>query len=258
MKDGVTAALAASLTLALAVGAPAGEPEREAASGATPEEPAAPSRPGDDSGAVAPALTTAEVSSPPPVEVGYVPPRRGSPIDRANPTIRGGSALPTPLVLAPDHVGLTLHASPSLFWHINALPGTDHRLLFTLVVNDSAEQVTEFEIARSTRPGIQRLRLAPHGIELEPDIVYQWSIALIKDDGYRPDVRVSMGYIRRVTQSKEVAGARSDGATYARAGLWYDALAAFSDAIDASPGEARLHEQRNALLHQGTLAGAVE
>jgi hypothetical protein len=127
-----------------------------------------------------------------------------------------------------------------------------------LVVNDGTAEVAGFEIARSMRPAIQRLRLGPHGIQLEPGVVYPWSVALIGDDGYQPDVRVSVGYIRRVAQGEGLAGARVDGAAYARAGLWYDAVASIGDAIDESPSDARLREQRNALLRQGQLAAAIE
>ena len=40
---------------------------------------------------------------------------------------------------------------------------------------------------------------------------------------------------------------------YAEAGIWYDALAAISALIEASPGDARLVKQREALLTQAGL-----
>jgi hypothetical protein len=40
-------------------------------------------------------------------------------------------------------------------------------------------------------------------------------------------------------------------------GLWYDALTALQDALDASPGDPRLEAERSALLDQGGLDGGV-
>jgi hypothetical protein len=45
---------------------------------------------------------------------------------------------------------------------------------------------------------------------------------------------------------------------HAENGLWYDALASITDAIEASPGNTALLGQRDDLLRQGNLEAALD
>ena len=215
----------------------------------------------DDAAVARPSQRVGEsppVDAQPPVL--YQPPRRGAPArDRVGAGItRGATALPTPLALAPDHVGLTVSASPSLFWHIDALPGDGVALVFAVTDETSVTPLAEVGLDAPKGVGIQRLRLADHGIELAPDTEYMWSIALVADADNRSEDVVSTGFIRRVARPETLAATSRDGVDFAQAGIWYDALEALSDEVDAGPDDRKARFLRSALLRQVKLDAAVE
>jgi hypothetical protein len=189
----------------------------------------------------------------------YQPPRRGAPsVNVGAGGVRGGFAQARPLALAPDHVGLTLHANPSLFWYIDTSPRPDLEVLFTLIEADGIEPLVERKLASPKRAGIQRVRLGSFGVKLRPGVLYEWSIALVSSDAMQPQVAVTTGFIRRVPSESTQLGDARDGAAYAQAGLWYDAMGAFGDAIAAQPDDTNLRSMRNSLLRQAKLDTAVE
>jgi len=192
-----------------------------------------------------------------PVVIQYNPPRRGSPRVRVGGGLRGASAHPRPLALAPDHVAETVSAQPSLFWHIDGLPRGDSELVFTLLDGEAIEPVAEARLARPTGVGIQRVRLADLGVSLRPDREYEWSISLVVESGPRSHDAVTTGYIRRVAEPLELAALAPGVFSYAELGLWYDALESVSDSIDARPLDSTLREQRSALLRQAGLEPAL-
>jgi hypothetical protein len=190
----------------------------------------------------------------------YQPPRRGAPArDRVGAGItRGATAQPTPLALAPEHVGLTVSASPSLFWHIDAAPGEGVSVVFTVTDDTSITPLAEVRLDAPSGAGIQRLRLADHDIELAPGVEYMWSISLVADaDNPSADV-VSTGFIRRVARPEVLAAESENGVDFAQAGIWYDALEALSDDVDAHPDDRKARFLRSALLRQVKLDAAVE
>jgi len=188
----------------------------------------------------------------------YRPPRRGSPRARVGGGLRGALALPTPLALAPDHVGHTVFAQPSLFWYIDGSPGRGKQLVFTLIDEEGIDPLVEVTLAAPKRSGIWRIRLADYGARLAPGAEYQWSVALIADPAHRAKDIVSSGYIRRVAAPEKLELGQRGAGTYADLGLWYDALESISDAIDAAPADPVLRGQRNALLRQAKLDAAIE
>jgi len=197
-----------------------------------------------------------EVSAAPPIV--YVPPRRGSPRDKIAGGVRGTRALPTLLALAPDHLALTSRASPSLFWHIDAAPPGGATLVFVLepLVAPGPETV-EMELPPPPEAGIYRIRLADHGVRLEPELEYAWSVALVPGPGERGPGMLTTAYILRVAEPA-VADGDVSPARYASLGLWYDALESLSDAIEASPRDPTWRSQRSDLLRQAQLDVAIE
>lgn len=190
----------------------------------------------------------------------YQPPRRGAPArDRVSSGItRGATALPTPLALAPDHVGLTVSASPSLFWHIDAVPDEGVALIFAITDDKSVTPLVEAGLDTLDKAGIQRLRLADHGVKLDLEVEYMWSIALVSDADSRSKDIVSMGFIRRVARPEALAAESRDGVDLAQAGIWYDALEALSDDVDGHPDDRQARFLRSSLLRQAKLDAAVE
>jgi hypothetical protein len=114
-------------------------------------------------------------------------------------------------------------------------------------------------VPRTSRAGIQALRLADHGVRLKPQVEYQWSVALVKDPEQRSTDVVSSGTIRYVKPSAalektlEQTDASALAAALAGEGYWYDALKTLSESIDAQPGNPSLREQRASLLEQVAL-----
>jgi hypothetical protein len=227
---------------------PSGSPERIAqAVESDQDEPTAPrdARPVDDRDESTPI---------------YRPPRRGAPRTRTAGGLRSGPAFAAPIVLTPDHLARTIRHDPSLFWYIDELPPEEVVLVFTLVEEESIEPMLEAVLERPRTLGIQRIRLADQGVKLVPEQEYEWSVALVVDPEHRSRDLVSTGYIRRVDCPK--AFGRGDERlaveTYADLGLWYDALEAASDAIDATPGDTALIGQRDALLRQAGIEAVLQ
>lgn len=175
----------------------------------------------------------------------------GAPQERVGGAVRGSRAPATPLVLAPENLALTVKASPSLFWHMDAAAPEGVKVVFTLIDEQGEVPLVETELAPPGRAGIYRVRLGDYGVELEADRTYAWSIALVPDLNNRSRDRVSQALILRTSAASKV----TDGATeFAARGLWYDALEALSDTIDAESQNAEARAQRKSLLSQ---AGVV-
>src|SRR6266487_987668 len=91
-------------------------------------------------------------------------------------TSRGGGMGegPVVLVLAPkDHVGLTTHAQPSLYWFLSQL--TSSPLEFILIRRasltpetqaDDGKPILQIQLTPPLKAGIQRVDLAAHQVEL--------------------------------------------------------------------------------------------
>jgi hypothetical protein len=186
----------------------------------------------------------------------YKPPRRGSPRNKMAGATRGAPALPQPLALAPDHVAHTLARSPSLYWYIDGVPPETARVVFTLTRDDAAEPLREVELPHPARAGIHHVRLSDYGVTLERGVEYGWSISLSPDPSQHEDDVVSTAWVRRVG-GDALGGRAPSPSAYADAGLWYDALASLSEAID-SGGDPELRAARNSLLRQAHLDAAVE
>jgi hypothetical protein len=235
------------------------------AHGADPRDPpeSEKKRPRSESATVAPAddARLARVDAAPGKDAPvYRPPRRGAPRARVAGGLRAGRALPTPLALAPEHLAHTASADPSLFWHVDERPPAHVKVVFTLIHEDDIEPLVESQLPPPRRAGIQRIRLAQFGVQLDPEAEYEWSVALVPDPDQRSRDVISTGYLRRVAPPAELSGEQQGVtvSTYASLGLWYDALEAASDAIDAAPSDPGLRHQRDALLRQGGLEAAAE
>ena len=208
----------------------------------------------EETGITAPALPESKERPAKAVPV-YRPPSRGSPAVRVGGATRGpGDPMPELHVLAPDHIALTVQAQPVFQWYLSK-PATV-RFEFALVRDDSIDPVLERDFGSTQSRGIQQLNLADTEIMLEPGIPYQWSVALVADEQARSGDVVASGMIERIEMPAALA-ARLSGAgehgqamAYAKAGIWYDALAILSKLIAEDPANTTLRAQRAALLEQ--------
>ncbi len=239
-----TAIAAAALGLLQPGAALAGDPER------------APASEGDPSGA---SQTTPDVAARNPALPAlprFVPPDRGAPTSRLGGATRGASAdaLPAVEALVPAEVGLTLEPRPVLYWYLSR--PSDVRVDLRLLALDPLETVLEKTLPPARAGGIQRIRLADHGVELAPGRAYQWLVLLVPDPADRSRDRVVGGGIERIGPDAGLrdAIARADRErlpfVLAEAGVWYDAIDVLSQEIEKRPGDAQLWNRRAALFEQ--------
>jgi hypothetical protein len=197
----------------------------------------------------------------------YTPPPRGAPGGRVGGSSRGldsraGDRLPVLSVLAPDHTGLTVQEQPSLYWYLSK--STTYPVELTIIDNQTIQPLIERRISGPIQPGVQRIRLADYGMRLAAGVPYRWSVALVVDPENRSRDVLAGGVIERVALPEALraqlagAGEARTPYIYAEAGLWYDALAAISDLIDAAPNNPSLRSQRASLLEQVQLAEVAQ
>lgn len=185
----------------------------------------------------------------------YKPPLRGSPAGRVGGGTRGTERESFLLmVLAPDHIGFTIHDQPSLYWFISK--PTTYPVELTVVERNAVQPLLEKILKSPEKGGIQSLRLADYGVHLRPGIQYKWFVTLITDAAHRSKDILAGGVITLVDAplslpaKLEAAGSSGKHFVYAEEGLWYDSFNEISKMIDTAPNNVELLEQRAALLEQ--------
>jgi hypothetical protein len=192
----------------------------------------------------------------------YIPPRRSAPGGRVGASTRGRDTPPTLSPLAPDHTGLTIQEQPSLYWYLSR--PTSYPVEFTIIADGARQPLLARRLSDSLRPGMQRVRLADYGVRLSVGVPYRWSVAVVVDPDNRSRDVIAGGTIERVAPPAELraksarAGKTRAPYIYAEAGLWYDALTAISDLIDAAPEDRTLRQGRASLLEQVGLTQIAE
>lgn len=229
--------------LLLAAAAGAAEPPADAGKGRQPTPGAQPATP----------------------RVVYVPPLRGAPAEatRVGGSVRGGHGRTFALsVLAPDHVGLTAGAQPTLYWFTSEEVTGPAEL--TIIRPEVAAPLLALRLEPPLAAGFHRLRLAEHGVRLAPAVAYQWYVALIRDAQSRSRDVVAGGEIRWLAPPPELEARLREAAPaelpgiYAGAGYWYEAIDALSQRLADAPGDAALRAQRADLLAQVGLREAAD
>jgi hypothetical protein len=185
----------------------------------------------------------------------FKPTNLGAPMTRMGGATRSATGtVPRTEALVPEVAGHTLQAQPVLYWYLAGK--TDERIDFALIGVDPINPMLEVTLKGPFEPGIQRIRLADHGVKLLPGLDYQWFVRVVPNPDQRLYDRVVGGGIQRVEPSAELdaklAAARQGDTHYAlaEAGIWYDALDSLSVQIDASPENENLRAQRAALFDQ--------
>ena len=195
-------------------------------------------------------------ASPAPAKLLYKPPSGAGNIPtRVSGGARGENGVDTVLfALVPDHLALTTQAQPSLFWFQSKPSKAKFEL--TVVEPKKPKPLVSLTSPDADKPGIHRIKLARYKVELQPDVTYEWSVAVVPDPENRSKDVIAKGVIKRVSPPGDLAlrvekaGDLERASAYAQAGIWYDALDAISNAIEANPNDASLREQRSSLLKQ--------
>lgn len=198
-----------------------------------------------------------------PTKLVYKPPATAGNIPtRVSGGARGENGVDSALfALVPNHLALTTQAQPSLFWFQSKPAKAKFEL--TVVEPKKAKPLLSLTSPDADKPGIHRIKLARYKIELQPDIPYEWSVAIVPDMENRSKDVIAKGVIKRISPPGNLAdriGKADDlerASAYAQAGIWYDALDAVSNAIEAHPNDESLKEQRASLLKQVGLSEAA-
>lgn len=192
----------------------------------------------------------------------YKPPMRGAPASRVGGGSRGaGDDAPYVAVLAPDHTGLTTKEQPTLFWFVSKPVAA--KIEVTVINDQAVNPALEKTIGAPARAGIQRLRLADYGVKLQPGIEYRWHVSLVNDPAQRSNDIVASGTIQRIEPDAALRAKLAQNKdrllhVYAEEGIWYDALEAASDFIDAHLSDRQAREQRAAMFDQVGLEAAAK
>ncbi len=185
----------------------------------------------------------------------FEPTNVGAPITRLGGATRSATgSVPRTEALVPEEAGHTLQAQPVLYWYLAAR--TDDRIDFALIGVDPINPILETTLEGPFEPGIQRIRMANHGVTLQTGLEYQWFVRVIPNPKQRLYDRIVGGGIQRLDPSAELEAklaAAQQGDTHyvlAEAGIWYDALDSLSVQIEAARQNENLRAQRAALLNQ--------
>ena len=107
-------------------------------------------------------------------------------------------------VLAPDHLGHTSQASPTLHWHTDAKAGTATIIVIGMEAMDPA---LEIEVPIKNGGGIQTVSLSARGVSLKANMDYEWSVSVVPDPKQRSHDTMAGGAIRCAADR---AGCRED------------------------------------------------
>jgi Domain of Unknown Function (DUF928) len=165
----------------------------------------------------------------------YKPPLRGAPGGRVGGASRGdGSAGPTIELIAPaNHTGQTASATPVLYFFVSQPITVPTQLTISAPLQPAP--VLETTLASPPGRGLHAMRLADYHVQLQLGIVYSWSISAVTDPKDWSRNAVASATIERVVLDPQldnaVRAAQPAGraALFARAGLWYDAIAAAAE-----------------------------
>jgi uncharacterized protein DUF928 len=189
----------------------------------------------------------------------YQPPRKGAPapgLRRGGGTRGMNKSVSVISLLAPEHVGLTLLEQPVLYWFTPTKQDHAFSFEFTLIGDNAETPVIETKLPPPAQAGLQQIKLSDYKVKLSPGERYLWSVSLIVDAEERSANVVAKGAIERVDPAKlehPLAANFTDAeaaSRYAEAGVWYDAIMAVTDRIQANPANKELRDQRAALLDQ--------
>jgi hypothetical protein len=216
--------------------------------------------------AVKPTTKPAE-SVPADFDLDYEPVVKDAPASRGWGASRSGQAKQPPrlYLLAPaDFIGTTTREQPTLYWYISE--PTQRTIEISLTPVDDprsrgralADPVLSRTISGVKDAGVQKLDLSgENGPKLKKGVRYKWVVELVtsETDGARNPFAECM--LTRVEEPAAVRGGDSSGAraaaAYAKAGVWYDALATLNDAIADSPDSKPLRDARRKLLQSHKL-----
>lgn len=206
------------------------------------------------------------ISSPTPTPINtilsmtYVPPVRGAPTTRTIGAGTRGTRTTQPLsitVLAPNHTGWTNTDQPTLYWHSNQ-PIT-HPIEITILAQAAEEPLLDIKMSHIDHAGIHAIDLSTQPVYLQPNIQYQWFVAVVINPQHRSTDVLSNATIQYVPASEHLTRQishtlpASQPSLYAQAGYWYEAMQVTEQLIQRHPNASNFALLRKQLLEQVAL-----
>lgn len=180
----------------------------------------------------------------------YKPPLRGAPGGRVSGASRGETSTASIELLTPDsHTGLTAGASPTLYYYVSR--GVSLPVNLSIRAPNEARPLVDASLPPPRAEGIYAINLATYRAQLQPNVLYTWSVSVTVDPRSPSNDVVASATVMRTAATPSVdAAARAAGpaqrvGVYANAGLWYEALAAAAENAGADR-----HAAFDALLDQ--------
>lgn len=181
----------------------------------------------------------------------YVPPAIGVPETTQGAAERGGPSAPPLSLLAPDHVARTTVEQPTLYWYLAQRSSAP----VEITVRTSETTLLQEQIPPPVEAGLRAVRLGDRGVRLAPGVSYRWFVSIVSNAARPAKNPTVEAWILRQEPSRELrqrlaATPGREVFVYAENGIWYDAIASVSSAIEAKPSDPGPRAQRAALLEQ--------
>ena len=180
----------------------------------------------------------------------YKPPLRGAPGGRVGGASRSETSIASIEPLTPDsHTGLTASASPTLYYYISR--GVSLPVSLSIRAPNEAKPLVATSLTPPRAEGIYAINLATYRAQLQPNVLYTWSVSVTVDPRSPSNDVVASATVMRTAADPSVDAAAHAAApaqrpaVYAKAGLWYEALAAAAENAGADR-----HAAFDALLDQ--------
>jgi hypothetical protein len=159
---------------------------------------------------------------------------------------------------------LTLQEQPVLYWFTPTKQDRAFSFEFTLIGDTAETPIVEAKLPSPAQAGLQQIKLSDYKVKLSPGERYLWSVSLIVDAAERSANVVAKGAIERAAPEKMEHPLTANfteaeaASRYAEAGIWYDAIMAITDRIQANPASTELQDQRAAFLDQVGLSDVAK
>lgn len=162
----------------------------------------------------------------------------------------------------PEYAWWTLKTYPSLCWILINRPPVGATMIFTLMDSRSIKLEVQLPstLQTETNETYHCVNLKDYNIQLEPDILYRWSVSIAQNrESHSRDV-VGRGHIQRCGEEscliREMPSRRCDVnfvQVLARSGMWYDSISCLCDLVKSSPKDMTLRRMLNNLMWQAGL-----
>ncbi len=173
---------------------------------------------------------------------------------------KGKSGLPRLFALAPEHVGTTTYAHPTLYWYQSDATKTT----IEIGINRDDQIAPILETTNTAGRGIHKIELSKHNVKMEKGVEYEWHVTITNGDGQPSQDVVASGVIKQIDPphavSMNLATKKIEDLIYifSEEGIWYDALECASKLIQQHPTNAEYRELRAELLDFGNLPDVAE